>query len=88
MSLSIEYRDSAGRKHNSLAEMLKADVGRLVDETVKDVERAVLAQGCPVRGQRATVSISKSGGGFSFTIDGCCDDFVQRAERAARSAAA
>jgi hypothetical protein len=82
MGLRIEYRDNKGRKHNSLDSMVKAEMDKLVNEAARNVERVVGAQRCPIHGKTPSISITKHREGFSYTIDGCCDELVRRAEAA------
>jgi hypothetical protein len=82
MELELEYRDSKGRKHNSLDSMIKAEMGKLVDEAAQNIERVVRAQRCPVHGESPSISISKSREGFSYSLSGCCDRLVGKAEDA------
>ena len=86
MGLEIEYRDSRGRRHNSLDSMMKSEMGKLVDQMSRDVERAVRSQRCAVHGQTPSVSVSRAGDQISYTINGCCDEVVSRAESAAAAA--
>lgn len=87
MGIEMEYKDSRGRRHNSLESMLKAEAGLVVDQAASDVERAVRAQRCSIHHRTPSISIRKTGDGFSYTIDGCCDDLVAKAEHAAKAAA-
>jgi hypothetical protein len=82
MGLQIEYRDTKGRKHNSLDSMVKAEMGTLVDEAARNIERAVRAQCCPVHGKAPSIAIAKGHEGFSYTIDGCCDEPVKMGQGA------
>ena len=86
MGLEIEYRDSRGRRHNSLDSMMKSEVGSLIDQMSRDVERAVRSQRCPVHGRTPSVSISRAGDRINYTITGCCDEAVSSAESAAAAA--
>lgn len=82
MKLQMEFRDTKGRKHSSLDSLVKAEMGKLVNEAARNIERMVRAQRCPAHGKAPTIAISKSREGFSYTIDGCCDDVVSKAEGA------
>lgn len=82
MGFEMEYRDTKGRKHDSLESLVEAEMGTLVDEAARNVERAAVAQRCPVHGKPASITITKQGGGFDYSISGCCDKVVQSAERA------
>lgn len=83
MGLQIEYRDSKGRKHSSLESMVKAEMGKLVDEAARNIERAVRAQRCPIHGKAPSIAITKGREGLSYAIDGCCDEAVKKGQRAA-----
>jgi hypothetical protein len=86
MSLEIEYTGDDGRKYNSLEEMLAADVEKILSDQAAAIERAVTSTHCPVHDQNARVSVSRTGEGLSFKIEGCCDELCARAERAASAA--
>jgi hypothetical protein len=83
MGLEIEYTGEDGRKYDSLEEMLAADVEKILTDQVAAIERAVTSTRCSVHDQKATVSVSRTGEGLSFKIDGCCEELCARAERAA-----
>jgi hypothetical protein len=82
MGLEIEYRDNRGRKHSSLDSMINAEMGKLVDEAARNLERAVRVQRCSIHGQNASIAIRKGQDGFSYTLSGCCDELVRKAEGA------
>ena len=82
MGLQLEYRDNRGHRHNSLESLVQAEMGKLVDEAARNIEGVIRAQRCPVHGKHPTVSIQKHDEGFSYTIDGCCDELVAKAEEA------
>jgi hypothetical protein len=84
MGLDIEYRDTKGRKHNDLGSLVQAEMGKLVDEAARKVERVVRAQRCPAHGKSASISITKGKEGFGYSISGCCDAAVEKAERAVK----
>lgn len=86
MGLEIEYTDSRGRKHGDMAGMLDAEVGRVVDDQLAVIKRAIESQRCEVHGEHATASLNRSGGQISFDISGCCDELVKRAQAAASNA--
>jgi hypothetical protein len=88
MGLEIEYTGDDGKKYASLSEMLEAEASKVVDQTMSEVQRAIEAQRCPVHGGSATATMTRRGDQISFSITGCCDDLVERAERAGEEALA
>jgi hypothetical protein len=88
MGLEIEYTGDDGRKYESLAEMLQAEGSKLIDDTMTEVQRAIEAQRCPLHGRGPSATMTRSGDRISFEIEGCCDDLVERAQRAGEEALA
>jgi hypothetical protein len=86
VGLEIEFTGDDGRKYNSLEEMLAADVEKILADNESAIERAVTSTRCPTHNKTASVTFSRTGEGFSFKIDGCCDELCASAERAASSA--
>jgi hypothetical protein len=88
MGLEIEYTGDDGRKYGSLSEMLEAEGNKLIGDTMSEVQRAIEAQRCPVHGGTATATMTRQGDQISFSIEGCCDELVERAQRAGEEALA
>lgn len=86
MGLEIEYTGDDGRKYGSLAEMLDAEGNKLIDEAMAEVRRSIEAQRCAVHGGRPSATVTRRGDQISFEIEGCCDDLVERAQRAGEDA--
>ena len=86
MSLKIEYNDDDGRKYNSIAEMLAAEVEKALGDNESAIERAVTSTCCSIHNQAASVTFSRTDEGFDFIISGCCDKLRASAEAAANSA--
>jgi hypothetical protein len=56
--------------------------GQIRRLAVEQVTTKVSAVRCPAHGRPAQVSeVRETGDGFDFTVTGCCDDAVERAER-------
>jgi hypothetical protein len=52
-------------------------------EAVKDEIRQKISRvRCPTHGQTARVQFVKSSQGFDAKLSGCCDELMQRAQRA------
>lgn len=61
MGLKMEYIGADGRKCGSTAEMLSADLEKILDDCAAAIERAVTSTRCPIHNQNATVAVQRSG---------------------------
>ena len=68
--------------------MIAAKGNKLIEGTMNEVKRAIEAQRCPVHGRTASATVTRHGDQISFSIDGCCDELVERAQRAGDKALA
>jgi hypothetical protein len=50
---------------------------------LEEVQKKVESDRCPQHGQHPKVTMERTADGASFDIEGCCDDLVERAQRAA-----
>jgi hypothetical protein len=85
MGLEITYTGSDGRRHNDMAGLLKAEMQKIVDDHLDRIESALAMQRCEIHGERPLVNRNRTSDGAEFTITGCCDDLVAKAQAAADS---
>ena len=56
MGFEMKITGSDGKRYGSLADMISAEAGRLVDNHVEQVERAISSTRCPDHGKYASVT--------------------------------
>jgi|HubBroStandDraft_5_1064220.scaffolds.fasta_scaffold318116_2 hypothetical protein len=84
--LKIEITDGRGRKYRNLGEAIKPAFDGMIEETGKQVQRAIEAESCPEHHRRPRVTRRKTSSGFKYEYECCCDQLKSRADQAFRRA--
>jgi hypothetical protein len=78
--MSLEYRrDGQKVSRDQWFDGLADDVR---SAALEEVQKKLESVRCPEHGQRPTVTMERTADGASFNIEGCCEDLVERAQRA------
>jgi hypothetical protein len=82
LKTGVTFRGSDGREYPDAGSMLRAGVGRILEDAYKRGERAASASVCPEHGERAIVRRQPDPKGVKFTVSACCETQAAKAREA------
>jgi len=68
--------------HDGIKRMVADAAQTAMDQEIAAVERRIRAVRCSVYGEQARVRRTAMHEGFKLQVEGCCEDLVERAEKA------
>lgn len=71
--LKFEITDNRGHRYRNLSEAFRPALDGMIDETARQVERALRVQQCPVHHRRPQIKRRRTGNRVSFQYECCCD---------------
>ena len=84
--IKLEITDNKGRKYSNLSDAIKPALDGMIDETTRQIERALRAQQCPVHHQRPQIKRHRTGDRIDFQYECCCDQLKAMTDEALRHA--